>query len=330
MNRTTAILLRVLAGTGLLLALSGTSWGIPSYTNHLHGDKPTTWMPPGSMTGPLHQHRDKDALTGGNGKYIGYSAWDNRDYRLEGQFGHGYMAEAARYLYEADFPALSQTDFDSAVGLWETLVNGKEANTNGVPINISLNFDPVKAGAHEIDVIWRDIGAADDFALAFWDPATTDFTFDSDPTRRVPAPVGYLIRSNGSTDPWGTFSRVFCPWYYGGSGDPSDVTRNFDLLEIATGDEFLNAYTRTFAAYDFYTISLHEIGHAWGLDHFGTDLMREDIAGFVMRTPDAGSLDGAKDLYAIAVPEPLTLAGLLAAGLPLAGYIRKRRRDITA
>jgi hypothetical protein len=282
------------------------------------------------MTGPLHQHRDTDALTGDNGKYIGYSAWDNRDYRLRGQFGHGYMAEAARYLYQADFPDLGRTDFNSAVNLWETLVNGKGVNTNGVPINISLNFDPVKTGAHEIDVFWRDIGAADSFALAFWDPAATDFTFDSDPTTRVSAPDDYLIRLNGSADPWDTFSRVSRPWYYGGSGSPPDVTRNFDLLEIATGDVFLNATTSTFAAYDFYTIALHEIGHAWGLDHFGTGLMREDIATFVMRTPDAGSIDGAKDLYAIAVPEPLTLVGLLAAGLPLVGYFRKRRRDIAA
>jgi hypothetical protein len=67
--------------------------------------------------------------------------------------------------------------------------------------------------------------------------------------------------------------------------------------------------------YDFYTIALHEIGHAFGLKHFGTGIMRTDISSFVMRDPDAGSIDGLKDLYAITViPEPST-AILVAGGM---------------
>jgi hypothetical protein len=319
-----------------VLALSGSARAIPSHTEHPHNnpgtiDLNTTWIkdpPPGEQVADpdpdtpnatMHQHRDRDALDG-NAKYIGFSVWDNRDYRVGGHYGHGFIEpdQAPRYLFDFAFPALGRGDFDNAVEEWESAVNGSEINVNGVPIVISMDYDRVDRGAREIDVFWRDIGAADDFATAFWDPATTDFTFDSDPIiikrKRVDGPQISLQPGNvGCADslqlPW--------QWFFGGTGAVNQVSA--DYFECTAANAKL---TVTGNAYDFYTIALHEIGHSFALDHIGPGIMREDIASFVMRDPDANSIDGLKDHYAIPVPEPETLL-LLASG---AGVLMTRRR----
>ena len=258
----------------------------------------------------MHQHRDRDALTGGNGKYIGYAVWDDRFYRNGGQLGHGYIDPnfSPRYLFETDVVAAARADFRNAVDEWEQLVNGVEMNVNGVPIRISVDYDEVATGGHEIDVLWNDIGAADGHATAFWDPGATDFTFDSDPSILLGIP-GDMIRIAGSSDPFVTEIAHPNGWLFGGTGTPTSHTVAVDC-QIAGA----NCATFTFDDYDFYTIALHEIGHSWGLDHFGTGLMRADISSFVMRDPDAGSIDGVKDLYAIPIPEPRMFV-LLAIGL---------------
>jgi hypothetical protein len=311
------------------------SWAIPSTVFHPHinpgtVDHDTTWIngtrPPEAVADPdpdspnakMHQHRDRDPLNADNGKYLGYSVWDDRNYRLGGEFGHGYMNIAARYVFDAAFPVLARTDFDAGVVEWEEAVNALERNVNGVPIQMRIDFERVALGAHEIDVTWRDIGAADGFATAFWDPAATDFVFDSNPTLRLNSRD--LIRLPGA-GPCGNFVRLDAAWHFGGIGAVPNVTRDY---EVCNDDGTFDLLTYTFAAYDFYTIALHELGHAWGLDHFGTGLMRTDIAGFVMRDPDAGSIDGVKDLYAIPVPAPASI-WLLALGVALLATARCRR-----
>lgn len=336
---------------GALLAtvfcgFAGSAWAIPSLTPHPHDnpatvDKNTTWIKeppadpvadpdPDAPNATMHQHRDRDALDNSNGhnKYLGYSVWDNRSYRTGAHFGHGYIEPTAqaRYLFEADFPELGKTDFNNAVDEWEIKTNGNGTNVNGVGINISMLFEEVASGDHEIDVKWDDIGAADMFALAFWAPGATDFTFDSAPTRRLNANAGENVRPDGG-GACGLFIRFDWEWHFGGAGAPPNVSRDYDICQDTDGNGFIDTFvdaTFTRPAYDFYTIALHEIGHAFGLDHIGTGIMREDIAGFVIRDPDAGALDGTKDLYAIPrVPEP-AMAGLF--GLALAGMWRLRRR----
>src|SRR5262245_24797951 len=330
--------------TAALLVDASSTFAIPILTPHPHRnpgtiDQDTTWInptdPPERIPDPdpddpdhkMHQHRDRDPLTGGNGKYIGQDVWDNREYRrgdLQPEFGHGYMDIPARYLLDGLVPADARTDFDSAVDQWETAVNGNEINVNGVPITISINFDPVTSGAHEIDVFWRDIGAEDSFATAFWDRAATDFTFDSDPTIRFTDP-GNMIRLPGAAACTPTI-QLPSAWYFGGVGAPPNVTDNYD---ICNADGSFTASTFTFAAYDFYTIALHEIGHSWGLAHFGTGIMRTDISSFVMRAPDGGSIDGVKDLYAIpSVPEPSSLVLCFSAAVLEA--LRRRKRAARA
>jgi len=300
----------------------GRADAVPSLTPHPHNTTVTTWNPPGSMTGPLHQHRDTDPLVGPNGKYIAYSAWDDRQYRNGGDFGHGYMARAARYLFEADFPNSGRTDFDNAVNEWETDVNGTEVNSNGWAINISMDFDRVNSGAHEIDVIWDDIVTA----VAFWSPSATDFTFDSAPaTKPLSAPAGYLIRIHGSGDPWAASVPVPLGWHYGGAGSVGSTTTWFDEKKISDGTITENAFSSTNNNLDFYTIALHELGHGWGLDHFAGGIMREDISGFVMRDPDAGSIDGLKDNYAMPIPEPVSMVFFGTGVVGVFGYVARRR-----
>jgi hypothetical protein len=304
-----------LAAVSYSLLIATPALALPSLTPHVNTGPAVTWNPSGDPL-KLHQHRDPDALTGGNGKYIGYSTWDNNNYRNGGEWGHGYMETPALYRFGANFPANGQTDFNDAVGKWEGLVNGNEVNSNGVPINISMNFNKAGAtGAAEIDIAWTDLTSG---ATAFWSPGATDFSFDSNPTVRINAGAGGLVRFVG-IGTGESFIRLSSEWHFGGTGTPGDVTRNYEYSN--DGGTTWALRETTFKAYDFYTIALHELGHAWGLDHFGTGIMREDISGFVMRTPDAGSIDGMKDIYAIAVPEPMAMAGLAALGL-----VWRRRR----
>jgi hypothetical protein len=339
--------LRATLVAGIVCGFASAAWAIPSLTPHSHDnpgtvDRATTWInepPADAVADPdpddpdatMHQHRDRDALDGSpdNGKYIGYSVWDNRSYRTGTQFGHGFIERNAqpRYLFEADFPALGRTDFDNAVIEWETTTNGTENNVNGVPIKISMGFERIERGAPEIDVIWDDIGAADSFATAFWSPAATDFTFDSNPTLRLSASAGENVRL-GNAGPCDLFVRFDWEWFFGGAGTPTDVTRNYQRCIDTDHDNLIDTFVNavfTDLAYDFYTIALHELGHAFGLDHYDATggLMRTDIAGHVIRDPDAGALDGTKDLYAIPGPGTLSLFVLALSGL----WSMRRRRS---
>jgi hypothetical protein len=319
---------------GGLLVFSSSALAIPSLTPHSHNnpgttDQDTTWInptqpaeqipdpDPDNPDSKMHQHRDHDSLTD-NDKYMGYAVWDDRNFRYADanndrrndiqEFGHGFMEVATQYLYEADFPDLARIDFDNAVNEWETLVNGNETNVNGIPIKISINFDPIKDGAHEIDVFWNDIppGILQNHPVGFWNAIRTDFIFDSNPTRRFQDEDRRMIRlpNGGNCSNEIIFNSA---WHFGGNGNPPNINENY---EICNDDGTFLPQVAMFQAYDFYTIALHELGHAWGLDHFNggsESIMQEEVSEFIIRDPDPGSIDGVKDLYAIPIPKTCTL-----------------------
>lgn len=299
---------------------------IPSLTPHPHvnpgiTDQDTTWLrvpeeipdpDPDSPDMRLHQHRDRDPLIGGNGKYIANKVWDNNQYRLQEEFGHGFQAEPAKYTFAAAVPAAAQTDFNAAVNQWETAVNGNEINVNGVPILIKMDYLQT-TGDHEIDVFWANLGVGTvcSDATACWIPGDTDFYFDSNPTNGLRPGAGQVSISLSATGPFLPSIDMPNSWYFGGAGAVGTTTTQYWQADAA--GTITGPYSSTYNQYDFYTIALHELGHSWGLMHFAGGIMREDISSFVMRSPDAGSIDGMKDLYAIPIPEPASCLILLTA-----------------
>jgi len=115
-KRETVTRLAALAAATVLMVL-GTQpvLAIPSLTPHSHMnpwlvERDTTrllwWPPVEQIPDPdpdfpdawMHQHHDRDNLLAGTG-YTAYSVWDNNQYRLGGQFGHGFQAGPALYQF---------------------------------------------------------------------------------------------------------------------------------------------------------------------------------------------------------------------------------------
>lgn len=287
------------------------AFALPSLTPHRNDALAITWSGAG-----MHQHRDTDNIDLAAGKYDGYSCWDNDQYRNGGAWGHGFQELPTRYKFAANFPNNGLLDFNTAVTTWENLINGNGINTNGLPYVTKIDFDQVNVNqAHQIDIFWQDVAGP----TAFWSPGATDFTFDSNPSYTLAGDPGELIRVAGSMDPGANVVTLPREWYFGGTGTPTNQSLN---LESSTnGGMTWTPFTDTRPRYDFFTIALHELGHAWGLDHIGTaaggSLMAENISSTFIRTPDAGAIDGLKDIYSIVLPEPTLASGLLLMSIAL-------------
>lgn len=78
------------------------------------------------------------------------------------------------------------------------------------------------------------------------------------------------------------------------------------------------------ATIDFFTVALHEFGHALGLGHsLVVGSVMEDTYAGVRRTLHADDILGITTIYG-PIPEPSTYLMMLAGVLGLAGYSRKR------
>ena len=119
-------------------------------------------------------------------------------------------------------------------------------------------------------------------------------------------------------------------------GDIHFSTENANLNWVDDPNDIFNSSVNDIA-YDFYTVVLHEIGHALGLDHPGnnTSLMSTySTRGGALRTLTADDIAGIQAIYGpaltpAAVPEPTTLL-LLGTGLAWAARRRVRSRKATS
>ena len=306
-----------------LLAIPNTALNPHSHENPATTDGDTTWIVPDPATAEdaadpdpddpdarMHQHRDDHDPRDGNGLYKGLDVWDDRNHRnrldTETIF-HGFINVKPRYKFSEvegeDLSDDAKADFDRAVKEWERAVNGIEFNANGRPIRTRIGFDKVDEGAAEITVIFADdIGT--DTAQAFWQRDEKVLKFRRKPRRKLTleeAATQQLLecRQKDSGDALDENFEVEIDWTFGATARrQTDVTLECRRPGNAQTTEIDQRYVNS----HFLTTARHEIGHAFGLDHFGEGLMRRDIDDF-RKEIDDDAIHGLKDVYSIPHPD---------------------------
>ncbi len=299
----------ILALLVLGLLGAGAAWALPTNPDPCHTAPCTPWSQvPIAGLNPAsdgHQHRDTHNLWDVPGLFRTYSVWDDRTYQYNAaadrsyrkpgdnkDFGHGFITIAPQYAFDPTVPMWAQPLINQVVQQWIANVNGGGVNTNGVAIQTQIQFMQVAMNG---DILIR-------FAATYpiGGGGTGNFPYDSEIDDYGNWP-GLPPIPGGA--PQGGRSGVLAYW------TPSTrvLTFNSQINWYQLKDP--NAANGP-NQFDFYTTALHEWGHVLGLDHpampgamctMQPSQGRRKTPNGILLNIDAGSQDGAKDLYTVVV-----------------------------
>ena len=307
----------VMLGLVVVLVAAGAE-ALPTNPDPCHTAACTPWMNVVAGFNPAsdgHQHRNAQNLWNVPGAFLTYSVWDDRTYQYNAvadrpyrkpadnkDFGHGFItvANAPRYVFDPSVPAWAQPLINQAVAQWTAMVNGGGVNSNGIAIQTRIQFVPAAMG--EILIKFAAV-------YPIGGGANGTFPYDSDlddyGNPRIPVPP----IPGGA--PQGGRSGVLAFW------TPS--LRQLTFNSNINWYQMINPNAAVAPGqFDFYTTALHEWGHVLGLDHpmmpgalstMQPSQGRRRMPNGILLNIDAGSLDGAKDLYTVTVCPPPAAGG---------------------
>jgi hypothetical protein len=335
MKREIAAGLAALVTAAGILAGTGVAHAIPTNPDPCHTLNCTPWSNvPNNMLVPgvdAHQHRDAQSLFNVNARYKTYSVWDDRVYRYNAamdrplnkaqdmqDFGHGFINRPPRYRFDiaagTDVPLWARPIITQVIDQWSDAVNELGNNVNMIATETKIQFQQVVQNEEIL------IRFADKFPVSNGAGGWMDLDFPS-PSQIYPDGGAQNPPNPGGGGPQGGRSGVIAYW------TPSRriLTFNRKLLMANkwyqdTGNPMMDNNPAVQPnQFDLYTTALHEWGHVLGLDHpvnpmMGTTMHptqgERNMPNGIIRTIDAGSLDGAKNLYTVArCPPPAGGAG---------------------
>lgn len=336
----------------------------PAYAGGLvmppHGWDPTGWPDPASDH-HNHNHNDKvnieNIFDPTNHMYDAYGSWfnDGTGFKFHWTYnppgtndpdyiGHGFVPSPISILWKYDptfldqAPAPAKGLLGSAFQMWQDEILGTRGYRNPkCMIGFSWR-EGSYAEMRDINVRWLRRGQAPGEPFTdqpdgkgsyngWWDPGEP-FTDQPDENNVSNGLYDSYTQAPAWVTPADSPTLTFVEGYYKES--------NWVATNYYFGNDTPPGMPDN--TFDFFTTSLHELGHSIGLDDlYNLDSGYSGFPASIMGTAwtngvrnpykrqiDLGSLQGAIDLYSIPIPEPVTVAAVLVALGALARYLRKR------
>jgi hypothetical protein len=287
---------------------------------------------------------------------------DGRNALLD-KFAHGYISQSKTPLYsfEDNVPADARMLLSECFTEWYSAANeaiSGNTSPSGKPLQLGIAFNEAGRGdtsqfyyrfsdsfqgARKAYAEW--IVSDDRVGLGGGVGSKNSMVFEANPANFVRAPQGVKLTTKASLVSTDSFP-MNVGWSYDKTPDPIEVDLQYvkdgqtfeslpgEMLTTNTGLKIPCDDKIKFYQMDFFTIALHETGHILGLLHAPDDpvgnIMREHIEyqaswNKVLQDIDHDSAYGAALLYTIPVPEPGSLA-LVLAGLLVNTLVGKRRQ----